>query len=111
MWVSVFGNPAPDLVINDDSEFDQTALDYLERVFYLLLEQYPTPMVVTAIASLIGLLLCIASADSMALVIGNFTSKIANTRQDGKKWTRVFWVIAIGVLTVSMLYVSSIPTL
>ena len=111
MWVSVFGNSALDLVINGDSEFGQTALDYPERAFYLLLEQYPAPMMVAAVASLIGLLLYITSADSAALVMSNFTSKITDTQQDGKKWTRVFWAVVVGVLTISMLYVGGIPTL
>ncbi|MFW9213582.1 choline BCCT transporter BetT [Corynebacterium amycolatum] len=111
MWVSVFGNSALDLVINGDSEFGQTALDYPERAFYLLLEQYPSPMMVAAVASLIGLLLYITSADSAALVMSNFTSKITDTQQDGKKWTRIFWAVVVGVLTISMLYVGGIPTL
>ncbi|OFR93636.1 choline transporter [Corynebacterium sp. HMSC064E10] len=111
MWVSVFGNSALDLVINGDSEFGQTALDYPERAFYLLLEQYPAPMMVAAVASLIGLLLYITSADSAALVMSNFTSKITDTQQDGKKWTRIFWAVVVGVLTISMLYVGGIPTL
>ena len=111
MWVSVFGNSALDLVLGGDSEFGQTALDYPERAFYLLLEQYPAPMMVAAIASLIGLLLYITSADSAALVMSNFTSKITDTQQDGKVWTRIFWAVVVGVLTISMLYVGGIPTL
>ncbi|WP_049171793.1 choline BCCT transporter BetT [Corynebacterium sp. 239_CJEI] len=111
MWVSVFGNSALDLVIGGDSEFGQTALDYPERAFYLLLEQYPAPMLVAAVTSLIGLLLYITSADSAALVMSNFTSKITDTQQDGKKWTRIFWAVVVGVLTIAMLYVGGIPTL
>lgn len=111
MWVSVFGNSALDLVIGGDSDFGQTALNHPERAFYLLLEQYPAPTLVAAIASLIGLLLYITSADSAALVMSNFTSKITDTQQDGKKWTRIFWAVVVGVLTISMLYVGGIPTL
>lgn len=111
MWVSVFGNSALDLVIAGDSEFGATALEYPERAFYLLLEQYPAPVMVAAIASLIGLLLYITSADSAALVMSNFTSKITDTQQDGKIWTRIFWAVVIGVLTIAMLYVDGIATL
>lgn len=111
MWVSVFGNSALDLVIGGDSEFGQTALNHPERAFYLLLEQYPAPTLVAAVASLIGLLLYITSADSAALVMSNFTSKITDTQQDGKKWTRIFWAVVVGVLTIAMLYVGGIPTL
>lgn len=111
MWVSVFGNSALDLVISGDSAFGNTAVNHPERAFYLLLEQYPAPMMVAAVASLIGLLLYITSADSAALVMSNFTSKITDTQHDGKAWTRIFWAVTIGVLTVGMLYVGGIPTL
>lgn len=111
MWVSVFGNSALDLVMSGDSEFGQTALAHPERAFYLLLEQYPAPMMVAAVASLIGLLLYITSADSAALVMSNFTSKITDTQQDGKVWTRIFWAVVVGVLTIAMLYVDGISTL
>ena len=43
--------------------------------------------------------------------MSNFTSKITDTQQDGKKWTRIFWAVVVGVLTISMLYVGGIPTL
>ncbi|WP_295629231.1 choline BCCT transporter BetT [uncultured Corynebacterium sp.] len=111
LWVSVFGNSALDLVLGGDDEFGQMAVDLPERAFYLLLEQYPAGIVVAGVASLIGLLLYITSADSAALVMSNFTSKITDTRQDGPAWSRIFWAVVVGVLTISMLFVGGIPTL
>lgn len=111
MWVSVFGNSALDLVLGGDDEFGRMAVEMPERAFYLLLEQYPAGLVVAGVASMIGLLLYITSADSAALVMSNFTSKITDTRQDGPAWSRIFWAIAVGVLTIAMLFVGGIPTL
>lgn len=111
LWVSVFGNSALDIVLHGDSDFGSTAMENPERAFYLLLEQYPAATVVMAIASLIGLLLYITSADSAALVMSNFTSKVKDTHSDGKPWSRVFWAVVVGVLTVAMLFVGGIPTL
>ncbi|MFD5868496.1 choline BCCT transporter BetT [Corynebacterium sp. NPDC060344] len=111
LWVSVFGNSALDLVLGGDDEFGQMAVDMPERAFYLLLEQYPAGLVVAGVASLIGLLLYITSADSAALVMSNFTSKITDTRQDGPAWSRIFWAVVVGVLTIAMLFVGGIPTL
>lgn len=111
LWVSVFGNSALDLIMGGDAEFGQMADSKPERAFYLLLEQYPAPLVVAGVASLIGLLLYITSADSGALVMSNFTSKITDTRQDGPAWSRIFWAVTVGTLTIAMLLVGGIPTL
>lgn len=111
LWVSVFGNSALDIVLHGDSSFGSTAMENPERAFYLLLEQYPAATAVMAIASLIGLLLYITSADSAALVMSNFTSRVKDTHSDGKPWSRVFWAMVVGVLTVAMLFVGGIPTL
>lgn len=111
LWVSVFGNSALDIVLHGDEEFGHTAVELPERAFYLLLEQYPAATAVMAIASLIGLLLYITSADSAALVMSNFTSKITDTHSDGRAWSRIFWAVVVGVLTIAMLFVGGIPTL
>ncbi|WP_448852635.1 choline BCCT transporter BetT [Corynebacterium sp. 335C] len=111
MWVSIFGNSALSIVLGGDDEFGQLAVDHPERAFYLLLGEYPWPVVVMVIASLIGLLLYITSADSAALVMANFTSKITDSQQDGKALSRIFWAVAVGVLTVAMLFVGGVPTL
>ncbi|MBV7296045.1 choline BCCT transporter BetT [Corynebacterium sp. TAE3-ERU12] len=111
LWVSVFGNSALDIVLNGDDAFGATAVEKPERAFYLLLGEYPAGLAVMAVASLIGLLLYITSADSAALVMSNFTSRISDTTQDGKAWSRIFWAITVGVLTIAMLFVNGIPTL
>ncbi|QNQ89583.1 BCCT family transporter [Corynebacterium poyangense] len=111
LWVSVFGNSALDIVLHGDSDFGTVAVEKPERAFYLLLAQYPAATTVMAVASLIGLLLYITSADSAALVMSNFTSKITDAHSDGKAWSRIFWASVVGILTVSMLFVGGIPTL
>ena len=111
LWVSFFGNSALDKVIQGDSAFGHMAVDKPERAFYLLLGQYPAGMVVMGAASLIGLLLYITSADSAALVMSNFTSKITDSQQDGRAWSRIFWAATVGVLTIAMLVVDGIPAL
>ena len=111
MWVSIFGNSALTIVLGGDDDFGAMAVDHPERAFYLLLGEYPAPVAVMAVASLIGLLLYITSADSAALVMANFTSRITDSQQDGRAWSRIFWASAVGVLTVAMLFVGGVPTL
>ena len=111
LWVSVFGNSALDVVLKGNDNFGETAVNQPERAFYMLLENYPGSVAVMAIASLIGLLLYITSADSGALVMSNFTSRIEDANQDGKSWLRIFWAVAVGLLTIGMLIVGGITTL
>ncbi len=51
------------------------------------------------------------SADSGALVLGNFTTKFSNVDNDAPRWLRVFWAIAIGLLTIAMLMANGITAL
>ena len=57
-----------------------------------------------------GLLLYITSADSGALVMSNFTSRISDSRQDGPVWSRIFWAALVGVLTIVLLQIGGVYT-
>lgn len=51
------------------------------------------------------------SADSGALVLGNFTSQLKDINSDAPGWLRVFWSVAIGLLTLGMLMTNGISAL
>jgi choline-glycine betaine transporter len=51
------------------------------------------------VATITGLLFYVTSADSGALVLGNFTSKLKDINSDAPNWLRIFWSVAIGLLT------------
>lgn len=111
MWLSFFGNSAIDLVRNGGNRaFGEAAAEVPEQGFYDLLGQYPGATFLIGIATLVGLLLYITSADSGALVMSNFTSKITDSRQDGPRWMRIFWSVTVGVLTITLLQIDGIPT-
>ncbi|CAL8896803.1 high-affinity choline transporter BetT [Kocuria varians] len=111
LWISIFGNSALDIVVGGNTEFGDVAMNTPERAFYSLLEQYPGATVAAAIATFTGLLFYVTSADSGALVMSNFTSRIEDPNQDGPKWLRVFWAVTTGVLTLAMLLVGGVTTL
>lgn len=111
LWISIFGNSALEIVMGGDSAFGQTAIDKPEGAFYQLLELYPAAPLVAGAASVVGLLLYITSADSSALVMSTFTSKVDAGHRDGPKWSRIFWAVTTGILTIAMLVVGGIPTL
>ncbi|MBC7724337.1 MAG: choline BCCT transporter BetT [Burkholderiaceae bacterium] len=111
IWISIFGNSALAIVMGGNDEFGEVAMNTPERAFYSLLAEYPGTPITAAIATFTGLLFYVTSADSGALVMSNFTSRLKGTETDGPKWLRLFWAIATGALTLAMLAVGGIPTL
>ncbi len=111
MWVSIFGNSAIELVRSGNEQFGQTAMNQPEQGFYTLLEQFPGFIIIASIATIVGLLFYITSADSGALVIANLTSYRKTPRVDASKSVRIFWAVATGLLTVAMLIVGGITAL
>ena len=77
MWVSIFGNAALDRVRGGDEAFAEAAQNYDGRGFFMLVEQYPAAGVVIAVATFVGLLFYVTSADSGALVMANLCSEPA----------------------------------
>ncbi|GAA1049360.1 choline BCCT transporter BetT [Arthrobacter russicus] len=111
IWIVIFGNSALDIVMGGNQAFGEVALNQPERAFYSLLEQYPAVPLSAGIATFTGLLFYITSADSGALVMSNFSARLKDPAADGPKWSRLFWAIATGALTLAMLAVGGIPTL
>ncbi|WP_238422169.1 choline BCCT transporter BetT [Gordonia sp. 'Campus'] len=103
VWISIFGNSAL-AVARGDQDFAETTAGTPEAGFYSLLEQYPGSTLLIGIATITGLLFYVTSADSGSLVMGNFTSRLEDPMADSIRSLRVFWSVAIGLLTLSMLF-------
>ncbi|MBV7301781.1 choline BCCT transporter BetT [Corynebacterium sp. TAE3-ERU2] len=110
MWMSFFGNSALERIIGGDDEFGAVAMAEPQRGFYDLIQSYPAGMILVVLVTAVGLLLYITSADSGALVLSNFTSKIENSRQDGPSWSRIVWSAIVGVLTLVLLAIDGVVT-
>ena len=111
LWLSVFGNSALYEIIHGDAAFAREAMAHPERGFYSLLAQYPAFTFSASVATITGLLFYVTSADSGALVLGNFTSKLKDINSDAPNWLRIFWSVAIGLLTLGMLMTNGISAL
>ncbi|MGH3947560.1 MAG: choline BCCT transporter BetT [Pseudonocardiaceae bacterium] len=111
IFLSIFGNSALRVVMSGNSEFGEVAMNQPEQAFYSLLAQYPGVIWTAGLATFVGLLFYVTSADSGALVTGNFTSYLASPRADSARWMRAFWAAATGLLTLAMLIVGGVPTL
>ena len=110
LWMSFFGNSALDLVRRGDDAFGHEAVEAPQQGFYDLLAAYPGAPFLIGLATIIGLLLYITSADSGALVMSNFTARTNHSSQDGPVWSRIFWSVLVGVLTVVLLQIDGVTT-
>lgn len=111
MWISIFGNSAIDAVRNGDKTLAKVTLDVPEHGFYMLIQQYPAPMFLVGLATVVGLLFYVTSADSGALVMANLCSNLPTPTHDAKKGTRIFWAVITGMLTLGVLIAGGIPAL
>lgn len=111
MWVSIFGNAALDRVRGGDADFAEAAQNFDGRGFVMLLADYPAAGAVIAVATFVGLLFYVTSADSGALVMGNLCSNLRHVQQDCASWQRIVWASVTGLLTMAMLIVGGIYAL
>ncbi|WP_149182146.1 choline BCCT transporter BetT [Streptomyces sp. TRM49041] len=110
-FLSVFGNSALGLVRAGNAEFGATAANAPEQGFYELLAQFPGATFSAGLATFVGLLLYVTSADSGALVMSNLSSHLRTPLTDAPSWVRIFWAAATGLLTLAMLLVGGVQAL
>jgi choline/glycine/proline betaine transport protein len=111
VWISIFGNTAVEMVMAGAQEFGEIAMNQPEQGFYTMLQEFPAFLLVGTLATFVGLLFYITSADSGALVMGNLSSYLKTPNDDTSAPVRIFWAMAIGLLTLAMLIVGGVPAL
>ncbi len=111
MWISVFGNAAIDRVRSGDADFAASAQEFDGSGFFVLLEDFPATGMLVALATFVGLLFYVTSADSGALVMSNLSSRLRSVQDDGAPWMRIVWAAITGLLTIAMLAVGGILAL
>ncbi|WP_442538144.1 choline BCCT transporter BetT [Streptomyces pimonensis] len=111
LFLAVFGNSALFVVRDGNTEFGETAMSVPEQGFYSLLAEYPGFLFSAGLATFVGLLLYVTSADSGALVMGNLSAELPTPVTDAPSWLRIFWAVATGLLTLAMLIVGGVQAL
>ncbi|WP_282338813.1 MULTISPECIES: choline transporter [Pseudomonas] len=111
LWLSIFGNSALYQILHGNLAFANEVIAHPERGVYSLLAQYPGFTLSASVATITGLLFYVTSADSGSLVLGNFTSRLADINSDAPNWLRIFWSVTIGLLTLGMLMTDGITAL
>ncbi|WP_019519504.1 choline BCCT transporter BetT [Faucicola boevrei] len=110
-WLSIMGNSALDQVINGNLAFAEKVTARPEVGFFELLSFYPWFEFTAVLAFVSGFLFYVTSADSGALVLGNFSCKSTDSHNNPPIWNRIFWSLAIAGLTIAMLMTDGITAL
>jgi choline-glycine betaine transporter len=104
-WLSIFGNSALDLVMNQGAvELGKTALEPPSMAIYQLLEHYPASKVVIGVSIFVGFVLFLTPADSGAVMMANLSCKGGNVGEDAPHWLRIFWSAVITLVTIGLLF-------
>lgn len=113
LWISVFGNAALDEVRSGSGDLADVVDSSTgpDQALWSLLQEYPAFTFVAGLTILVGLLFYVTSADSGALVMANLSSHLPTAQHDGAPWLRIFWAVATGALTLSILAAGGIYAL
>ncbi|MEX1215532.1 choline BCCT transporter BetT [Saccharospirillum sp.] len=112
-WMSIMGNSAIDLVMNDSgvAGFGQQAMEHPGSSIYLFLESFPWVGFTTSVVTILAIVFFVTSGDSGSLVLSNLTSILRDPNQDAPGWMRILWAGIIGVLTVALLMAGGLSAL
>jgi len=104
-WLSIFGNSALDLVVNQGAvELGKTALEQPSMAIYQLLEHYPASKIVIGVSIFVGFVLFLTPADSGAVMMANLSCKGGDVDEDAPHWLRIFWSVVITLVTIGLLF-------
>ena len=103
-WLSIFGNTAINLVLNDGAAaLGQMALANPPMAFYTLMEYLPMTQWVAGVGVVMAFMLFLTPVDSGTLMIANLSARNADAGQDAPIWLRVFWAALTTMLGVGLL--------
>ena len=109
LWMTVFGNSAIDLILNQGATELAAAVRADESVaLFKFLEAFPSAQLLSAIAILMVMVFFITSADSGAMVLNMLSS---HGRDDTPWARRVFWMAMIGLSALVLLLAGGLSAL
>ena len=109
IWMTIFGNSAIDMVLNQGNEMLGTlANDNTPVALFLFLEQFPWSSVLSVIALLMIVVFFVTSCDSGAMVIDMLCS---HGNDNTPLWQRVYWTSAVGIIAAVLLLSDGISAL
>jgi choline/glycine/proline betaine transport protein len=109
IWFSVFGITAIDLDIATGGAIGAAVAENVPQALFLLLENFPWAMAISALSVLIVVIFFTTSADSAALVIDMLAS--SDVTDDPPTRQRVFWAVSLGVVAATLLATGGLEAL
>ncbi|MBY5993268.1 BCCT family transporter [Ferrimonas balearica] len=108
-WMSVFGNSAIDLILNQGSDQLATVVQQdVALAFFAFIEHFPFSTLLSGIAIVMIVVFFVTSADSGAMVVNMLAS---GGEDDTPVIQRVFWAVLIGVIASVLLYAGGLASL
>lgn len=109
LWMTIYGNTALHMVINDGYThlIETVAVDSSVALFEFL-QNMPLSSITSTVATLLVVFFFVTSADSGALVIDMLTSK---GEEESPVWQRIFWAILVGLLAIALLVAGGLTSL
>lgn len=109
LWMTIFGNAAIDLVVNQgfDKLTSMVSNDSSVALF-VFLEKFPWSSVLTIVAMVMVMIFFVTSCDSGAMVVDMLCS---NGHNDTPLWQRVYWALTVGIVGGILLYAGGLEAL
>lgn len=103
-WLSIFGNTAIDLVMNQGAAaLGDAAMTNPPMAFYKLMEYLPMTDLVAAVGVVMSFMLFLTPVDSGTLMIANLSARDADAGRDAPIWLRIFWAALTTMLGIGLL--------
>ena len=109
LWMTVFGNTAIDLVLNQGvTQLASMVQDDSSVALFVFLENFPFSDVLTMLAVVMVMIFFVTSCDSGAMVVDMLCSHGSNNTP---LWQRVYWAVLVGVVASILLYAGGLSAL
>ena len=109
LWMTVFGNTAIDLIMNQGKqELAEVVNQDVALALFKFLEYFPFSEILSMIAILMVIVFFVTSCDSGAMVIDMLAS---GGESDTPLWQRVFWSTLVGVVATVLLLAGGLQAL
>ncbi len=109
LWMTIFGNSAIDLVLNQgQTDLADMVKQDTSVALFVFLQHFPFDTVLNVIAILMVVVFFVTSCDSGAMVVDILCS---NGRNDTPVWQRIYWAVAVGVVAAILLYAGGLNAL